>query len=163
MTPNWAISQAVPSSLACLSRWSLHRSWRRDFILFSIGPRSSPPPPSAPPCRFRRPLTRHGYSGGTALLLTCLAAVQGPWYWSQGTVSVNTVSTPKVEAQQLTRVGRVKPPAAGAATAIATAQASQDTTGAPMTLQAYTPPAGAVRCKMSGARPGGSVCAPNDP
>jgi uncharacterized membrane-anchored protein len=32
------------------------------------------------------------------LLLVCLAAVLGIWYWSQGTISVNTVSTPKVEA-----------------------------------------------------------------
>ena len=39
-----------------------------------------------------------GYTGGTALLLACLVAVLGLWYWSQGTVSVNTVSTPKVEA-----------------------------------------------------------------
>src|SRR6201985_351179 len=39
-----------------------------------------------------------GYTGGTALLLACLVAVLGLWYWSQGTVSVDTVSTPKVEA-----------------------------------------------------------------
>src|ERR1700731_26952 len=39
-----------------------------------------------------------GYTGGSALLLVCLAAVLGLWYWSQGTISVNTVSTPKVEA-----------------------------------------------------------------
>jgi uncharacterized membrane-anchored protein len=31
-------------------------------------------------------------------LLVRLAAVLGLWYWSQGTISVNTVSTPKVEA-----------------------------------------------------------------
>ena len=39
-----------------------------------------------------------GYAGGSTLLLVCLAAVLGLWYWSQGTLSVNTVSTPKVEA-----------------------------------------------------------------
>src|ERR1700688_2976763 len=39
-----------------------------------------------------------GYTGGSALLLVCLAAVLGLWYWSQGTISVNTVSTPEVEA-----------------------------------------------------------------
>jgi uncharacterized membrane-anchored protein len=39
-----------------------------------------------------------GYTGGSTLLLTCLLAVLGLWYWSEGTVSVNTVSTPKVEA-----------------------------------------------------------------
>jgi uncharacterized membrane-anchored protein len=39
-----------------------------------------------------------GYAGGSTLLLVCLAAVLGIWYWSQGTISVNTVSTPKVEA-----------------------------------------------------------------
>ena len=38
-----------------------------------------------------------GYTGGSALLLVCLAAVLGLWYWSQGTISVNTVSTPKVD------------------------------------------------------------------
>ncbi len=39
-----------------------------------------------------------GYTGGTALLFACLMAVLGLWYWSEGTISVNTVSTPKVEA-----------------------------------------------------------------
>src|SRR6195952_3640211 len=39
-----------------------------------------------------------GYTGGTSLLFACLMAVLGLWYWSEGTVSVNTVSKPKVEA-----------------------------------------------------------------
>jgi uncharacterized membrane-anchored protein len=39
-----------------------------------------------------------GYTGGSALLLACLLAALGLWYWSQGTISVNTVNTPKVEA-----------------------------------------------------------------
>ncbi|WP_082951776.1 hypothetical protein [Mycobacterium sp. 852002-51057_SCH5723018] len=39
-----------------------------------------------------------GYTGGSLLLLCCLLATLGLWYWSEGTVSVNTVSTPKVEA-----------------------------------------------------------------
>ncbi|MCW2653044.1 MAG: hypothetical protein QOE41_2325 [Mycobacterium sp.] len=39
-----------------------------------------------------------GYTGGSLLLLFCLLAVLGLWYRSEGTVSVNTVSTPKVEA-----------------------------------------------------------------
>ncbi len=39
-----------------------------------------------------------GYTGGSLLLLSCLLATLGLWYWSEGTVSVNTVSTPKVEA-----------------------------------------------------------------
>ena len=39
-----------------------------------------------------------GYTGGSSLLFACLMAVLGLWYWSQGTISVNTVSTPKVEA-----------------------------------------------------------------
>jgi uncharacterized membrane-anchored protein len=38
-----------------------------------------------------------GYTGGSTLLLVCLLAVLGLWYWSEGTISVNTVSTPKVE------------------------------------------------------------------
>jgi uncharacterized membrane-anchored protein len=39
-----------------------------------------------------------GYTGGSLLLLCCLLATLGVWHWSEGTVSVNTVSTPKVEA-----------------------------------------------------------------
>lgn len=39
-----------------------------------------------------------GYTGGSALLFLCLMMVLTLWYWSQGTISVNTVSTPKVEA-----------------------------------------------------------------
>src|SRR5271154_3788849 len=39
-----------------------------------------------------------GYTGGVMLLFVCLAAVLSLWYWSEGTISVNTVSTPKVEA-----------------------------------------------------------------
>ena len=39
-----------------------------------------------------------GYTGGSTLLLACLAAVLALWYRTEGTVSVNTVSTPRVEA-----------------------------------------------------------------
>src|SRR5215469_15432728 len=39
-----------------------------------------------------------GYAGGSLLLLCLLTLVLGLWYWSQGTISVNTVRTPKVEA-----------------------------------------------------------------
>ena len=39
-----------------------------------------------------------GYTGGSSLLFVCLMTVLGLWYWSQGTISVDTVSTPKVEA-----------------------------------------------------------------
>jgi uncharacterized membrane-anchored protein len=39
-----------------------------------------------------------GYTDGSALLLVCLFTVLGLWYWSEGTISVNTVTTPKVEA-----------------------------------------------------------------
>jgi len=39
-----------------------------------------------------------GYTGGSLLLFTCLIAVLALWYWSEGTISVNTVSTPRVEA-----------------------------------------------------------------
>jgi uncharacterized membrane-anchored protein len=38
-----------------------------------------------------------GYTGGSTLLFFCLMAILGFWYWSQGTISVNTVSSPKVE------------------------------------------------------------------
>src|ERR1700710_296002 len=39
-----------------------------------------------------------GYTGGSALLLACLAAVLGLWYASERTISVDTVSSPRVEA-----------------------------------------------------------------
>ena len=39
-----------------------------------------------------------GYTGGSLVLLICLLVTLGLWRWSQGTVSVTTVSTPKVEA-----------------------------------------------------------------
>ena len=39
-----------------------------------------------------------GYAGGASLLLVCVLAVLGLWYWSERTVSVDTVNTPKVEA-----------------------------------------------------------------
>jgi uncharacterized membrane-anchored protein len=39
-----------------------------------------------------------GYPGGSTLLFVSLMAILGLWYWSQGSVAVNTVSTPKVEA-----------------------------------------------------------------
>jgi uncharacterized membrane-anchored protein len=39
-----------------------------------------------------------GYLGGSLLLFACLMAVLGLWYWSLGSISVETVSTPKVEA-----------------------------------------------------------------
>jgi uncharacterized membrane-anchored protein len=39
-----------------------------------------------------------GYTGGSMLLFACLMAVLTLWYWSEGTISVNTVSTPRVEA-----------------------------------------------------------------
>jgi uncharacterized membrane-anchored protein len=39
-----------------------------------------------------------GYLGGSTLLFGCVLAVLALWHWSEGTVSVDTVSTPKVEA-----------------------------------------------------------------
>jgi uncharacterized membrane-anchored protein len=38
-----------------------------------------------------------GYTGGSTVLLVSLIAVLGFWYWSQGSISVNTVNTPKIE------------------------------------------------------------------
>jgi uncharacterized membrane-anchored protein len=38
-----------------------------------------------------------GYAGGSLILLGLLLASLGVWYWSLGSISVNTVSTPKVE------------------------------------------------------------------
>ena len=39
-----------------------------------------------------------GYTGGSSLLFVCLMATLALWYWSQGSISVETVNTPKVEA-----------------------------------------------------------------
>jgi len=39
-----------------------------------------------------------GYTGGSTLLFLCLMATLGLWYWSLGSISVETVNTPKVEA-----------------------------------------------------------------
>jgi len=38
-----------------------------------------------------------GYTGGSSILLLCLLTILGLWYWSLGSISVDTVSTPKVE------------------------------------------------------------------
>jgi uncharacterized membrane-anchored protein len=38
-----------------------------------------------------------GYAGGSLILLVLLLSSLGVWYWSLGSISVNTVSTPKVE------------------------------------------------------------------
>jgi uncharacterized membrane-anchored protein len=39
-----------------------------------------------------------GYTGGVSILLAFLLAILGFWYWSEGTVSVETVSRPRIEA-----------------------------------------------------------------
>ena len=38
-----------------------------------------------------------GYAGGSTVLLLCVIASLGSWYWSEGTIAVNTVSTPRIE------------------------------------------------------------------
>ena len=38
-----------------------------------------------------------GYTGGSSMLFFSLMAVLGLWYWSLGTISVDTVNTPKAE------------------------------------------------------------------
>jgi uncharacterized membrane-anchored protein len=38
-----------------------------------------------------------GYTGGASMLLLCLIATLGLWYWALGSISVDTVNTPKVE------------------------------------------------------------------
>ena len=39
-----------------------------------------------------------GYLGGSSILFAGLMAVLAIWYWSQGSISVDTVNTPRVEA-----------------------------------------------------------------
>ena len=38
-----------------------------------------------------------GYAGGASILFLLLMAALGVWYWSAGSVSVDTITTPKVE------------------------------------------------------------------
>lgn len=39
-----------------------------------------------------------GYPGGSIILFVALMTLLGAWYWSRGSVSIDTVSTPQVEA-----------------------------------------------------------------
>jgi uncharacterized membrane-anchored protein len=39
-----------------------------------------------------------GYTGGSSLLLCCLLAILALWYWAEGSISVETVASPRVEA-----------------------------------------------------------------
>jgi uncharacterized membrane-anchored protein len=39
-----------------------------------------------------------GYAGGSSILLMALVASLALWRWAEGTISVNTVSTPRIEA-----------------------------------------------------------------
>ena len=39
-----------------------------------------------------------GYSGGSSILLACVLVVLGVWYWSEGSIAVETVNRPKIEA-----------------------------------------------------------------
>jgi uncharacterized membrane-anchored protein len=39
-----------------------------------------------------------GYSGGSSLLLACLLVTLGVWYFVEGSISVETVATPRIEA-----------------------------------------------------------------
>jgi len=39
-----------------------------------------------------------GYAGGSSILFVCLMAALGLWYWSEGSISVDTVVSPKIEA-----------------------------------------------------------------
>jgi uncharacterized membrane-anchored protein len=39
-----------------------------------------------------------GYAGGSSLLFVCLIATLGAWYWALGSIAVETVNAPKVEA-----------------------------------------------------------------
>jgi uncharacterized membrane-anchored protein len=39
-----------------------------------------------------------GYTGGTSILLLTLLMVLGLWYWSEGTIQVETVNKPRIEA-----------------------------------------------------------------
>jgi uncharacterized membrane-anchored protein len=38
-----------------------------------------------------------GYTGGSLILLTCVLVTLGVWKWSSGSISVNTINTPKAE------------------------------------------------------------------
>jgi uncharacterized membrane-anchored protein len=39
-----------------------------------------------------------GYPGGSLLLLACVLAALAAWYWSEGSISVDSVASPRIEA-----------------------------------------------------------------
>ena len=39
-----------------------------------------------------------GYTGGSSLLFACVLAVLALWYWSEGSIAVETINRPRVEA-----------------------------------------------------------------
>ena len=39
-----------------------------------------------------------GYTGGSLAIFTCMMVTLGLWYWTTGTIAVETVATPKTEA-----------------------------------------------------------------
>jgi uncharacterized membrane-anchored protein len=39
-----------------------------------------------------------GYTGGSLAIFTCMMVTLGLWYWTAGTIAVETVATPKTEA-----------------------------------------------------------------
>ena len=39
-----------------------------------------------------------GYTGGSSILLGCVLAILALWYWTMGSISVETVNNPKTEA-----------------------------------------------------------------
>ena len=98
MTLNWGYLDGTAMFLTLLVGLVAGRSSPRNSIPSSTGPRSSP--------RRRLGTTMAdfadrslgiGYTGGSSILLLLIATL-ALWYWSLGSISVETVKTPRVEA-----------------------------------------------------------------
>ena len=80
------------------------RSWQpksppASFTLFSIGPTIvASTTVGTTLADFADRSLGIGYAGGSIILFACVMAVLALWYRSEGSVSVDTVNTPKVEA-----------------------------------------------------------------
>ena len=99
MTLDWGYLAGTRYFFRCSSSSSFGRPRPSGFIRCSIGRPSSPRPTAGTTMAdFADRSLGIGYAGGSIVLLACVMATLGVWYWSMGSISVTSVNTPKVEA-----------------------------------------------------------------